>query len=48
MSTLVEVCNQTTGETITEVKKQQELLAQQQGQASTALNETQLLDARLN
>ena len=46
-TTLVDVFNQTTGDTIAEAKRQQEVLAQQQRQASIALDETQMLDARL-
>ena len=46
MTSLVDVFNQTTGETIAEVKRQREVLGQQQGQASVALNETQMLDVR--
>ena len=47
MTQLVEVFNSTPGVTIAEVKRQQEVLAQQQVQAPTALNETQMLDVRL-
>ena len=47
MTNLVEVFNSTTGETIAEVKRQQEVLSQQQGAASQALNKTQELDGRL-
>ena len=47
MTTLVEVFNSTTGETIKKVKRQQEVLAKQHGQASKALDETQMLDSRL-
>ena len=47
MTNIVASFNATTGETIAEVKRQQGVLAQQQGQASKALDETQMLDSRL-
>ena len=47
MNHIVVQFNATTGETVVEVKRQQEVLAQNQDQASTAPNETQMLDGRL-
>ena len=47
MSGTINLFNSTNGEIVTEVQKQQVLLAQQMGAASQALNETQQLDARV-
>ena len=47
MNNIVTQFNSTTAVTVAEVSRQQLKLSEQQQQASTALNETQMLDSRL-
>ena len=47
MNAILTPFNSTTADTVAEVSRQQLKLAEQQGQASQALNETQMLDRRL-
>ena len=47
MNGILQLFNSTTAETVAEVSRQQAKFADQLGQASKALDETQLLDSRL-